>query len=79
VACKLTLPASKCPINLEVNRELESGSDVTLIVKAGYKVGVSLGAQEAQVKFSGQEAMDAFCISTDWITRKLERVTILCP
>jgi hypothetical protein len=60
------------PINVFVCRELEGESNVTLIIKAGYKVGgFSLGAQEAQAKFSGQEAMDAFWNSTDWITRAL--------
>jgi hypothetical protein len=69
----------KSPINSDIGRELESESNVTLIVKAGYKVGgVSLGAQEAQVKFSGQEAMDAFWKPTDRIIRELEWVAILC-
>ena len=63
----------KSSINSVVGRELEGDSNVSLTVKAGYKVGgVSLGAQEAQVKFTGQEAMDAFWKSTDWIARKLE-------
>jgi len=70
---------SKSPINSVIGRELDGESNATLIVKAGYKVGgVSLGAQEAQVKFSGQEAMDAFWKSTDWITRRLKRMAILC-
>jgi hypothetical protein len=61
----------KSSINVTICRELEGESNVTFIVKAGYKVGgVSLGAQEAQVKFSGQEAMDAFWKSTDWMTRR---------
>jgi hypothetical protein len=64
----------KSTINLVVDRELEDESNIALVIKAGYQVGgVSLGAQEAQAKFSGQEAMDAFWKSTDWITRKLER------
>jgi hypothetical protein len=67
------------PINSVIDRELEGESNVTLIVKAGYKVGgVSLGAREAQVKFSGQEAMEAFWKSADWITRKLEWKAALC-
>jgi hypothetical protein len=69
----------KLQINSVVDRELEAESNVTLIIKAGYKVaGVSLGAQEAQTKFSGQEAMDAFWKSTDFITRKSERGFFLC-
>jgi hypothetical protein len=60
------------PIDSVIGRELDGESNVTLIIKAGYKVGgVSLGAQEAQVKFTGQEAMDAFWASTDWITCRL--------
>jgi hypothetical protein len=71
-ACKFSLPRyRKSPIDSFIGRELEGESDVTLVVKAGYKVGgVSLGAQEAQVKFSGQEAMDAFWKSRDYITRR---------
>lgn len=80
-ACKLLARSAcieKSPINLVIGRELDDESNVTLIFKAGYKVGgLSLGAQEAQARFSGQEAMDAFWESTDWITRKLEREVTL--
>jgi len=60
------------PIDPVIGRDIEGESNVTLIIKAGYKVGgVSLGAQEERIKFSGQESMDAFWNSTDWITRRL--------
>ena len=64
---------TKSSISYFIGRKLEGESKVALIVKTGYKLGVSLGAQEAQVEFSGQEAMDAFWTSTDWITRKSGR------
>jgi hypothetical protein len=65
----------KSVINSVIGRELEDKSNVTLTLKAGYKVVcVPLGDQlEEEAEFKGQEAMEAFWKSTDRITRMLKR------